>query len=96
MIYRRRGKRSTLPGGFFHLQLENERTRTRVTGHGYGDHIRLKDEYGNVWSGTAERRDDDVYYSFRDHEGHVLTGMSNSFIVVVRDERGNTWKGFVD
>jgi len=37
--------RERIPGGFFYL--EEERTKTRVSGYGYGDHIKLKDEYGN-------------------------------------------------
>ena len=95
MIYRRRGRHSTLPGGHFHL--ENEKTKTRVHGFGFGDHIKLRDEYGNVWRGTAERRDEDgVYYHFRTDSGRTLTGISNSFTVTLRDEHGETWTGFVD
>jgi hypothetical protein len=88
-------KPTTLPGGFFHL--EEEKTRTRVTGYGHGDHIKLKDEYGNVWQGTAERMADaSVIYRFRDGKGRSLTGVSDSTAVTLRDEKGRTWKGFID
>ena len=88
-------KQSTLPGGFFHL--EEEKTRTRVTGYGHGDNIKLKDEYGNVWQGRAERMDDaTVIYRFRDGKGRSLTGVSDSTVVTLLDEKGCSWKGFID
>lgn len=95
MIYRKKSRHSALPGGHFHL--ENEKSKLRVHGFGYGDAIRLKDEYGNVWRGTAEKRDEDgVYYHFRDQNGRSITGLSNNFVVTLRDEHGDTWKGFID
>ncbi len=95
MIYRRRSKNHALPGGHFHL--ESEKSKTRVHGFGHGDQIKLQDEYGNIWRGMAERRDDDeVYYHFRVSDGRTLTGVSSNFVVVLRDDRGETWKGFVD
>ncbi len=94
MVYRRKGRHSSLPGGFFHL--ENEKSKTHVTGYGFGDAIQLKDEFGNVWRGMAERKEDAIYYCFRDHRGRVLTGVSNTFVVILRDDQGETWKGFVD
>ncbi len=91
----KRRHQTTLPGGFFHL--EEEKTRTRVTGYGHGDHIKLKDEYGNVWQGTAERiADNSVVYRFRDGHGRSLSGVSDNVSVTLRDEKGKTWKGFVD
>ena len=88
-------KRTVLPGGFFHL--EEEQTRTRVSGYGHGDHIKLKDEYGNIWQGTAERASDNsVIYRFRDGKGKSLTGVSEHSAVTLRDEKGKTWKGFID
>ena len=95
MIYATHKKRAVLPGGFFHL--EEEKTRTRVHGFGHGDMIKLKDEYGNTWRGSATRNtDNSVAYRFRDGRGHTLTGVSSDAMVTLRDERGNTWKGFVD
>ena len=84
-----------MPGGFFHL--EEEKTRTRVSGYGYGDNIKLVDEYGNIWQGRAERGDDMmVVYRFRDSKGRTLTGVSNNTAVTLLDEKGSTWKGFID
>jgi hypothetical protein len=95
MIYTRQRKRTQLPGGFFHL--EEERTKTRVSGYGHGDHIKLKDEYGNIWRGTATRNDDNsVAYRFRDPKGRTLTGVSTDVVLTLRDEKGNTWKGVVE
>ena len=56
MIYTKLRKKRQVPGGFFHL--EDEKTKTRVFGYGHGDHIKLKDEYGNVWLGSAVRNPD--------------------------------------
>jgi len=95
MIYGKSRKRLRIPGGFFHL--EEEKSKTRVSGYGHGDHIRLVDEYGNVWRGTAERTSDSsIVYRFRDDKGRSLTGVSNNLVVTLRDEKGRTWKGFID
>ena len=93
-IFSQPRRRARLPGGYFHLQ--EEKTKTRVQGYGHGDHIKLLDEYGNVWRGSAIRNPDNtVAYRFRDSTGKSLTGVSNGDVVTLRDERGNTWKGFV-
>ena len=77
--------------------MEDERTKTRVFGYGHGDNIKLKDEYGNVWRGSAERHPDkSVVYRFRDLKGNALSGVSSGGTVILRDEKGNTWKGFID
>ena len=95
MIYSRQRKRAHLAGGFFHL--EEEKSKTRVYGYGYGDQIRLKDEYGNIWSGSAMRNpDNSIVYRFRDGTGKSLSGVSEGSVVVLRDEQGHTWKGLVD
>jgi len=94
MVYTRPRKRPSLPGGYFHL--EEEKTKTRVSGYGHGDHIKLRDEYGNVWRGTAERNpDNSVVYRFRDSRGRTLTGVSENVVVTLRDDHGNIWKGFI-
>jgi hypothetical protein len=94
-IYNRQRRRAVAPGGYFYL--EEEKTKTRVQGYGHGDHIRLVDEYGNVWRGSAARNaDNSVAYRFRDPKGNSLTGVAQGNTVTLRDERGNTWKGFVD
>ena len=95
MIYSKVRKRSRLPGGFFHL--EDEKSKTRVFGYGHGDHIKLKDEYGNIWLGSAVRNpDSSVAYRFKDGRGNSLSGVSSDAMVTLRDGKGNTWKGFVD
>ena len=74
MIYSKQRTRSRIPGGFFHLQ--EEKTKTRVAGYGHGDNIKLKDEYGNVWIGSAVRNpDNSIVYRFRDSKGRTLTGV---------------------
>jgi hypothetical protein len=94
MIFTRRQEKNKQPGGYFHLQ--DEKTKTRVSGYGQGDHIKLKDEYGNVWFGSALRNPDgSTVYRFRDEHGKSLTGVSHGEAVTLRDERGNTWKGFI-
>jgi len=69
-----------------------------VHGYGEGDYIRLRDEYGNVWMGSATRDDHSsmVRYRFRDNNGKSISGISDSFGIVLRDDSGNTWRGFVD
>ena len=95
MIYAKPRKRSRMPGGFFHLQ--EEKSKTRVFGYGHGDHIKLKDEYDNIWFGSATRHpDNSVEYRFRNERGKSLSGISNDAVVTLRDESGQTWKGFVD
>ena len=67
------------------------------SGFGYGDFIRLRDEFGNIWRGSAEEGpDESVRYRFRDALGRTVTGVSDSFGLVLRDERGKTWRGFVE
>jgi hypothetical protein len=95
MIYTNRRKKTQMPGGFFHL--EEEKSKTRVSGYGHGDAIKLKDEYGNVWRGSAVRNpDNSVEYRFRDPKGNSLSGVSYDAVVTLRDDHGRTWKGVVD
>jgi hypothetical protein len=48
-------------------------------------------------SGSAEKiSDDQVRYTFRDPNGRTITGVSDSFGIVLRDGRGKTWRGFID
>ena len=94
MVYRRRHAHSVSPGGFLTFQ---NALRHTVYGFGDGDYIRLRDEFGNVWRGSAVREaDDTIRYRFRDQKGSTITGISDSWGVVLRDERGHTWRGFVD
>jgi hypothetical protein len=94
MIYKRKSTCGNLPGGFYRFQDVNKST---VYGFGEGDFIRLRDEFGNVWRGVAEREDDrNVRYRFRDSKGRSITGLSDSHGIILRDDRGKTWRGFVD
>jgi hypothetical protein len=94
MIFANQRKLNSVPGGYFHLQ--EEKTKTRVAGFGHGDNIRLKDEYGNIWMGSAMRNpDNSVVYRFRDAKGKSLVGIADGSAVTLRDERGSTWKGFI-
>jgi tRNA(Arg) A34 adenosine deaminase TadA len=93
MIFNRQRKKGAQPGGFFHLQ--DEKSKTRVSGYGEGDHIKLKDEYGNTWYGAAlVNPDGSVVYRFRNDQGESLSGVAHGQVITLRDGRGNTWKGF--
>jgi hypothetical protein len=95
VIYKRKRVHSGVPGGFF--SFEEEASKTRLHGFGHGDHIRLRDEFGNIWRGCAEKAHDEaVRYTFRDANGRTITGVSDSFGITLRDERGKTWRGFMD
>ena len=95
VIYRRKRVHNQVPGGFF--SFEEEASKTRLHGFGHGDHIRLRDEFGNIWRGSAEKSHGDaVRYTFRDANGRTITGVSDSFGITLRDERGKTWRGFMD
>ncbi len=94
MIYRKKSTHSSAPGGFHRFQNESKQT---VHGFGYGDYIRLRDEYGNTWRGCAERDNENtVRYRFRDEKGRSISGISDSYGIILRDEKGKTWRGFVD
>ncbi len=72
--------------------------RSNVYGYGEGEYIRLRDEYGNTWMGSATRDEDSglVRYRFHDEKGRDISGVSDTYGVVLRDDKGNTWRGFVD
>jgi hypothetical protein len=95
MIYSKKRVHSSVPGGF--ISLEEESTKTRLHGFGYGEHIRLHDEYGNVWRGSAEKcADETVRYTFRNAMGRTISGMASACGVTLRDNRGKIWRGFRD
>ena len=94
-IFKRKRVHTKMPGGFFNF--EEESSSTRLYGFGHGESLRLRDEFGNVWHGSAEKiSDDQVRYTFRDPNGRTITGVSDSFRIVLRDGRGKTWRGFID
>lgn len=94
MIYRKTQIHSTAPGGFHRFQNAQKQS---VYGFGEGDYIRLRDEYGNMWRGSAERDADNcIRYRFRDDKGSSISGISDNYGIILRDDKGNTWRGFVD
>ena len=94
MIFKKKRQYSSMAGGFF--SFEEEGTKTRLHGFGYGEHIRLHDDYGNVWHGSAEKGTDAaVHYLFRDAMGRALTGVADGAGVTLRDSKGKTWRGFI-
>jgi len=94
MLFKRKQARKTAPGGYLQFQNANKQS---FHGFGEGDYIRLRDEFGNTWRGSAEREDDNsIRYRFRDEKGQSISGMSDSYGIILRDEKGNSWRGFVD
>jgi len=93
-IFKKERTHSKMAGGFF--SFEEEGTSTKLYGFGHGDHIRLRDELGNVWRGSAERTDDSVRYTFRDPNGRTITGVAEGAGIILRDGKGKTWRGFID
>jgi hypothetical protein len=93
-IFKKQRTHAKMAGGFF--SFEEEGTSTKLYGFGHGDHIRLRDEHGNVWRGSAERTDETVRYTFRDPNGRTITGVSDSSGIILRDGKGKTWRGFID
>lgn len=93
MIYKARGRYARLPG----IATRLYSGRQTMHGVGEGDYIRLRDEDGKVWTGTGSIEDDNtIRYRFRDGAGRFITGFGDSSGVVLRDERGATWRGYVD
>ena len=94
VIYRRRRYANSVPSGFY--RFENAFRRS-VYGFGDGEFVRLKDEFGNVWRGLAERGDDNtIRYRFRDSKGKTVSGISDSYGIILRDQSGKVWRGFLD
>jgi hypothetical protein len=81
------------PAGFFRFDNGDRRA---LTGFGDGDFVRLKDEFGQLWRGSAEVQDDEtIRYRFRNDAGRTITGVSDRYGITLRDDRGATWRGYV-
>ena len=94
MIYKRKRLRTGGASGFLRFESPG---RPQVYGSAEGDYIRLRDEFGNEWTGVAERQDDDtIHYRFRDSLGNLISGIADGYGVTLRDQKGKTWRGFVD
>jgi len=94
MIYRRR-RNAGGAAGFYRLTGKGNQT---VFGAGDGDFIRLHDEHGNQWFGSAERQSDNsLRFRFKDSSGKTISGISDgNAVVLLRDEKGNSWRGYID
>jgi hypothetical protein len=95
VIYKRHRAHRKAPGGFF--SFEEEATKARMHGFGYDDFIRVRDDYGHIWRGIAEEGADGSFrYTFRNSRGRTLSGLADGYGITLRDEKGKTWRGFVD
>ncbi len=95
MIYGRRRKRSQVSSGTY--RFESVSSKATLVGYGDGDFVRLRDEYGNVWTGCAEAQGSDlVRYRFRDDKGNAIAGISDTYGIVLRDAKGKMWRGFLE
>ncbi len=86
MLLRRRIRQAKVPSGYLHFSNLQHRI---ISGFGEGSDVRLRDENGDTWRGTAEVRDDrSVFYRFRNDNGKVISGASDGYGILLRDERG--------
>lgn len=94
MIFRKNQVYAREPGGYIRFRSFDNLT---LSGFGYGDHIRLRDEYGNTWRGFVENTGGNmVHYVFRDQYGRTISGMSDSNGILLRDDAGRSWRGFIE
>lgn len=95
MIYPRSRNSSSLRNGCY--RFENVRGKGLLTGFGMEGIVRLRDEYGVEWAGTLELQDGGhTSYRLRSAQGATMSGISDGQAILLRDERGNAWRGFVD
>jgi hypothetical protein len=90
-IHRRRYSPQT-QGNFFQFQSADDR---RAEGFGDGGYVRLRDTSGNVWHGSAEKEECYTRYRFRDGSGHMMTGVADGNGIVLKDDHGITWRGYI-
>lgn len=92
LAHRGSGGRAAL--GYHAFRIENHK-REVLTGFGDGDFIRLHDQAGNEWHGSAERQGDTIRLMFRDGRGRYATGIANNMGVMLKDDKGNVWRGYL-
>jgi hypothetical protein len=93
-IYAQTRRAKRLPGG--HFQLIEETSKARMRGYGFGEQIRLTDDNGVAWFGSASYNEDStIGYRFRDAQGRSLSGIGDGSMLTLRDDAGATWKGAV-
>lgn len=95
MIYKSRSPYARQPGGYLRFRNSDQGT---IHGFGEGEYIRLRDEYGRVWVGSATLDDHSnmVRYRFHNEYGGSIAGISDSHGILLRDDKGKTWRGFID
>lgn len=95
MVYRRNQRLSSVPSGYY--RFENVHGGGTLFGFGTGEFVRLRDEYGVEWNGTAEPQGDNITrYRFCSQHGKIISGVSDGSGIMLRDERGNAWRGFIE
>jgi hypothetical protein len=94
MIIKRRRSSTAAKTGYYRIQGAGSQC---MHGFGDGDFIRLRDEFGREWRGVASVFETMVRFTFRDEAGNHISGVSTAGSdIVLRDAKGNTWRGFVD
>ncbi len=89
----RRRRRQRVHGGFFRFETADRRI---LFGSGDSDLIRLRDEFGNSWWGVAEDLGENlIRYRFRDDHGNTVSGLSDHSGILLRDQHGKTWRGYL-
>lgn len=66
------------------------KTKNVIYGSGFGDFIRLRDEFGNIWRGEAGAPVRTALVLFPRLERQSHRRYSDSFGVVLRDEKGGS------
>jgi hypothetical protein len=94
MMNRIRQNRREARLGYRVYRFENDK-REIMSGAGDGDFIRLRDAQGTEWQGSADPQGDYIRLSFRNGRGQYATGIANSMGVMLKDNQGNIWRGFL-
>ena len=95
MFYHRPGKNSSVRDGYYRFQ--KTRGQGILSGFGIAGLLRLRDNEGAEWTGTAELLEDGTTrYRFHNGQGERICGISDNEGILLRDDAGNAWRGFVD
>lgn len=91
---KRRYQSQAAKPAYYRLESGN---RPVLQGFSDGDIIKLRDEFGREWLGTAEPFDQDMFrLRFRDEKGNPVSGVMDRSGITLRDMKGKTWRGFAD
>lgn len=95
MVYDRHGKKSSVRDGYY--RFKKTRGQGMLSGFGIAGLLRLRDNEGTEWTGTAELLEDgSTRYRFHNGRGEMIGGISDNQGILLRDDEGNAWRGFVD